>query len=453
MAVLGRRRVVHSILRDVTERRRAEAELEESRLRIAEEARASSALLRVGRELISSFDEREQIDRLCELTADVLASDFSHTWLWQPAAGAFVARAGHGQTEEEWQATQVLRLSRGTLAPLLERLQRDDVVALDEAALAGVTLAPIARLSAMGPGLFVALRRGDELVGFQTACRRDRTGGFDPVQVRIAQGIGQLASMALDNAQLLAQLEQANRIKSEFVATMSHELRTPLNVILGYTEMLAEAAHESPQDVAQFAERIRRSAAELLELVNETLDLGRMESGRDVLHIEPVAIDDLLAEIEGEVDALARARGLPMVWHCALGDAPIATDRVKLKTIVKNLVGNAIKYTETGSVTVSAERAGDALVLSVRDTGVGIEPHDLPAIFEMFRQVDSSAMRSVGGVGLGLYIVRQLAERLGGTIEVESAPGAGSTFTVRIPDGIGAGPATARHAQRPVLSS
>ena len=172
---------------------------------------------------------------------------------------------------------------------------------------------------------------------------------------------------------------------------------------------------------------------ELLELIDATLDLGRMESGRDDLRLEAVPLATLLADVETEVDGVARERGLSVVWRNTVGALVVATDRVKLKTVLKNLVGNAIKYTSAGSVTVSADRDDDELVLRVEDTGVGIAPQDLEAIFEMFRRLEGAQARSVAGVGLGLYIVRQLVDRLGGTIAVASTPGEGSVFTVRLP--------------------
>jgi len=281
--------------------------------------------------------------------------------------------------------------------------------------------------------LCAPIYRSGRLIGALASGYVERCGPFSAKQRRLILGIGHAVAAGVDNQRLIRDLRDANRHKSDFVATMSHELRTPLHVILGYAEMLADTAHESPQDLTHFAGRIQHSAQGLLELVDATLDLGRMESGRDPLHIGSVVVEGLLAEVAADLDPLAGARGLSVSWLCSIGAAAIASDRVKLKTIVKNLVGNAIKYTETGSVVVRADRLDDALVLRVEDTGIGIAPADRAAIFEMFRQVQREGGPAVGGVGLGLYIVRQLVDRLGGTIELESTPGRGSSFTVRLP--------------------
>jgi len=230
-------------------------------------------------------------------------------------------------------------------------------------------------------------------------------------------------------ARLLEELERTNRMKSQFVSTMSHELRTPLNVILGYADLLEELDDDERRMAVS---RIGRAGRELLELVEATLDMNRLEAGRDEVELTAVRLQELWRELRSELDPVPRAATLALTW----GEPPPATlrtDRRKLKIVLKNLVGNAIKFTRDGTVHVDCRLDAGRCTFVVRDTGIGIARGDLPHIFDMFRQVDSSDRRSYGGVGLGLHIVQRFCQQLGGTVAVESEPGVGSTFTVALP--------------------
>ena len=230
-------------------------------------------------------------------------------------------------------------------------------------------------------------------------------------------------------ARLLAELEEANRVKSEFVSTMSHELRTPLNVIMGYADMLEDPEYPDPTFALA---RIRHANRELLELIEATLDLNRLESGRDDPCLEDVRLADLWQELAAEYAAVSPGTHLALQWH-AVDGIVLRTDRRKLKIILKNLVGNALKFTRRGTVTVAAEQEGASCAITVHDTGIGIPPDAIPHIFEMFRQADSSDRRSYGGVGLGLHIVQRLCLQLGAQVKVVSRLGEGSVFTVELP--------------------
>ena len=220
------------------------------------------------------------------------------------------------------------------------------------------------------------------------------------------------------------------RLKSEFVSTMSHELRTTLNVIIGYVDMLADdPGFEEP---AVALSKIRRSSLELLEMIEGTLNLNRIATGADTPRIEVVHLRPLWDEL---VDEFAMLHGKPEValrWEAVDGIA-LRTDRRKLKTILKNLVGNALKFTPAGEIVVRCDPGRSCCIFTIRDSGIGISREHLPVIFEIFRQVDSSDARSYDGAGLGLYIVRCLLDQLGGHIDVESTPGIGSTFRFTLP--------------------
>src|SRR5262249_48943152 len=212
---------------------------------------------------------------------------------------------------------------------------------------------------------------------------RTREGRFTEKQRRLTLGIAHAAAVALENARLIETLKSASRLKSDFVATMSHELRTPLNIIMGYSEMLAEGVY--PADTAAFHEtlgRIQRASVELMDLITATLDMGRLEAGPDTVTLGPVSGGKLLDEIAHEVEPLVPV-GVRFEYTNGLGDEVVTTDGGKLKTVVKNLVGNALKFTTDGSVTIDARGDGDFLTVRVRDTGIGIAPEYLPVIFEM----------------------------------------------------------------------
>lgn len=233
---------------------------------------------------------------------------------------------------------------------------------------------------------------------------------------------------------LYQQAQAASRLKSEFVATMSHELRTPLNVILGYTELLldGEFGGTSPGQAATLR-RIDRRARELLDLINSTLDVNRLEAGRLHLELREVEVSALIKAVQVGTQELSENPDVSLLWESAPPLPRLRTDPAKLQIVLRSLVRNAVKFTERGTVTVSAHACDGGVEIAVSDTGIGIAPEIMPTIFEPFRQGDGSDTRQYGGVGLGLYIVRRVTDLLGGTISVESEVGKGSTFRVQLP--------------------
>jgi signal transduction histidine kinase/CheY-like chemotaxis protein len=239
------------------------------------------------------------------------------------------------------------------------------------------------------------------------------------------------------------QATQATLAKSRFLANMSHELRTPLNAIIGLAEMLAEDAED--QALTEFREpldRILRAGRHLLELINDVLDLSKIEAGRLDLHEEEIDLAALVADLAGASQPLADRNGNRLVVERPAGLGAIRADQTRLRQIILNLLSNACKFTEGGTVTLAvardAEDEGDWVRFRVSDTGIGMTRDQLGRLFQEFTQADSSTTRKYGGTGLGLAISQRLAVLMGGTIAVESEPGIGTSFTVRLPAGAAA---------------
>ena len=230
------------------------------------------------------------------------------------------------------------------------------------------------------------------------------------------------------------ELEKANRLKSEFLASMSHELRTPINALIGYTALMLDRIYgELNERQEEGLIRIRAAAQHLLALINDILDLAKIEAGRMPLHLEDTKLQDVMREASVQVDPLIKKKGLAYQWIAPPGAVTMFTDRTKVKQIMLNLLSNAVKFTHSGRITLTAVKEADMIRIDVADTGIGIRREDLASIWDDFRQVDQSRTREFGGTGLGLSITRKLATVLGGRVTLTSEYGEGSTFSVHLP--------------------
>jgi PAS domain S-box-containing protein len=401
-----------------------------------EEANVSGALARLGGELIAHLNTPQLLERLCQVTTEILHCDVSSTFFRNPENREWSGAATFGNPSEYWESLNSVRMSEEPFARQIEHLAENGILQMPAAEVAsgrapGVALAVQSGLVFVA---FIALRRGEELIGVQSAGWYNHSGRLSPEEKRIARGIGQIASIALDHFRIVGELERANRLKSDFLATMSHELRTPLNIIMGYNALLQDEVFGTlTPDQADTLRRTQESAEELLELISATLDISRLETGQRLLNLEAVDVADLLDTL---VTAIAERYKKPLVALVRDASPPlprIQTDPVKLSLVMKNLLSNAMKFTTEGRVTVSACEREAGVEIAVADTGIGIAPEVLPVIFEPFRQGDNGLTRGYGGVGLGLYIVRRLVELLDGTIAVDTEVGRGSTFRVWLP--------------------
>jgi signal transduction histidine kinase/CHASE3 domain sensor protein len=288
--------------------------------------------------------------------------------------------------------------------------------------------------------LAVPLVREDSLIGGLVICRK-APGAFAPETVDLVQTLANQSVLAIENAELFEELErkgaelaEASRHKSEFLANMSHELRTPLNAVLGYAELIQDGIYgEVSAKMQGVLERIQQNGRHLLGLINDVLDLSKIEAGQ--LSLSPVdySMRELVLDVVSATEALAAEKQLALEVDVP-ADLPHGRgDERRLTQVLMNLVSNAIKFTEAGSVRIRAKVEDGSFLVAVTDTGVGIAPEDRERIFEEFQQVDSSSTRKKGGTGLGLAIAKRIVELHGGRIWVDSTPGQGSTFAFTLP--------------------
>jgi signal transduction histidine kinase len=400
---------------------------------LREEAETSAALMAVGQLLSTHLDVPDMLEHVNRFAVDTLGCFSSGSYVWDDDRQAYrmVSTVGLSTDLE----TEAKRLEfREETMPILGHLRRGEVVELEDTCDQALIPPTLMAYFGVTSSIYAPILRGEELIAVLGYAWNDRRGPFTPRERRLALGIAQATAIAMQNGKLICDLQAASQLKSDFVATMSHELRTPINIIVGYSDLLAsEDPGPLTPDQHELLAATRRSAVELLALVNATLDLNRLDSGADPVEVNQVSLVELFEELAAEVAAL-RPAAVALRWRPGPAGRRVCTDRAKLKTVLKNLIGNALKFTDAGTVEVVAVLAPGSFTVTVRDTGIGIPTNQIPVIFEMFRQVDGSYTRRHGGVGLGLHIVKRLVDALGGTVSVESALGQGATFTVVLPE-------------------
>jgi len=418
-----------SVLRDVTDLRRAANELERQvqRVRLAEiEAKRERDRLNLILENVADpilvTDERSNIILMNKEAEQLFEADDSQSW----------ERAATVQANDTKFTTFI---SDFTISPSIARREQMKLHIPDT----GVEL-PVEVVSGK-----ILNRRGEPLA--IVSVLHDLTGQvenerlYDELKTFSSQLEDRIqaatADLAEQNTRLQWQsreLEKANRLKSEFLASMSHELRTPINALIGYASLMLDRIYgELNPRQEEGLSRIQGAAQHLLALINDILDLAKIEAGRMPLHLDDVTLGNIVTEISQQIEPLVRKKSLTYNVEMPSKDLVLHTDRTKVKQILLNLLSNAVKFTHQGGIWVTISKDEEDLRFDVRDTGIGIRATDLESIWEDFRQVDQSRTREFGGTGLGLSITRKLVDALGGHVFAESVFGQGSTFTVVLP--------------------
>ena len=419
-----------SILRNITDLRQATRQIDENYAKL----RAAEAEVRA---------ERDRLNLLIDSVADpiiVTDQEGEISLMNNPAERLFTLVPGSGE-----EAQRIVRANdahftsfvSGLLSTGWETTRRGEIALMDPntaklvpvEALAAKMLSEVGELTAIVTILHdrtEAIERNQLYEQLKTASQ-ELEGKVRAATAELANQNELLRRQALE-------VEQASAAKSQFLANVSHELRTPLNAILGYAAMTIQGVSgelSAPQ--RRNLSRIDANARHLLTLINEILDITRIEAGRMPIQIAPFNLPDLVREVTTELEPIIAKSGLHV--NCKLGDIPtMRTDRQKVKQILVNLLSNALKFTQEGSITIKASMpVKNSVTMSVIDSGIGIARADQVKIFEDFRQVDSTPRRAYGGTGLGLSICRRLTAMLRGTLKVESRIGHGSTFTLTLP--------------------
>jgi len=276
--------------------------------------------------------------------------------------------------------------------------------------------------------------------------RRTFVRPFTDKQIELVETFADQAMIAIENVRLFdeiqeknRQLQEASEHKSQFVSSMSHELRTPLNAIIGLTEMMVKnAARFGTEKAQEPLQRVNRAGTHLLGLINQVLDLSKIEAGKLELNPQTVQLALLINEVIGTAGQLAEQNKNRLVVDAQEGLGALTVDPMRLRQILLNLLSNACKFTKEGEITLRARRVAngrDWIELAVADPGIGMTPEQQAKLFEEFSQADAATAQRFGGTGLGLAITRKLARMMGGDVTVSSEPGKGSVFTVRLPGG------------------
>jgi signal transduction histidine kinase len=378
----------------------------------------------LARELAAETDTPRLLEILCNAGLDACNGD---------GAAVLRAVANDGELVAAVGSLSIALNRRFALPGSLARevIRTRDVVAVADFNSSGRPLVAVVPEVKIGPMLLAPLIGHDVILGVIAVTRSVGARPFSPLELDRLRAISDYAALALWKSELIEQAQTADRAKGRFLATVSHELRTPLTALAGYQELLIDEVigplSEGQIDVLERMQSVTRHLAAVIE---EVLAFSSLDEGRETVRPTDFLAADLVRAAAAVVEPLARQKNLAFDFSVPPTPIRMTSDVDKIRQILVNLAGNAVKFTDEGGVRMDLRRSENEVCFSVSDTGIGIARHDLDRLFKPFTQVDNGLTRRHGGTGLGLYISRGLAELLGGRIVVESEPGKGSKFTL-----------------------
>jgi signal transduction histidine kinase len=389
---------------------------------------------------------REQLHRVLEEAIQIGLLDRIYVWAVSPEADRLVNLAGAGFSDEETREFEGYEIPLGEAGAMGKAYREGLPLLFDDehpvppelrlrppyAEMKAIRTRQLLIIPMIARGIAVGVLAGDNKPSGRPIARET---------VGLLQTFAAHGAVAIANARLFQtledksrQLELASQAKSQFMANMSHELRTPLNAILGYTELILDEAYGPPPErIREVLDRVHRSSKHLLGLINDVLDLSKIEVGQLTLAVSDYDMREVVQAAFLAAEPLAAEKGLALDVGLPPALPPARGDERRLTQVLLNLVGNAVKFTDAGRVSLRVTVEGDQFVVTVSDTGLGIAAEDQERIFDAFQQVDALPTRRKGGAGLGLSIARRIVELHGGRLWVESAPGQGSTFSFSVP--------------------
>jgi signal transduction histidine kinase len=410
---------------------------------LAQSVEELRALGEVSQAVNSTLDLQTVLDTIVAKAVQLSSTDAGTIYVFNEAAGEFEIRANYGMSEEVIEALERHHAELSDWLKHLTKLRRpiqDADLRHPSVLPQSASLQQLVLETGYLARIFIPLLGADRIVG-ALVVRRKVAGEVPKSTIDLLQTFAAQSVLAIQNARLFHEiqvkgheLEVASQHKSQFLANMSHELRTPLNAILGYTELVLDNIYgDVPARMGSVLQRVQSNGKHLLGLINDVLDLSKIEAGQLKLSLEDYSIKDVVHSVLSVVEPLAQEKHLALKVELP-NDLPVGHgDERRLTQVLLNLVGNAIKFTDTGEVVIRGAASNGHYMLSVQDTGPGISPSDQAKIFEEFQQADASMTKTKGGTGLGLSIARRIINLHGGRIWVSSELGSGSTFFIDVP--------------------